>query len=57
MVRKEFINQYNIEFQEVPANNDLMFSVKAGHYVPLPSAGCYMHLNIMSTYLEECYHG
>lgn len=32
MVRKELIEQYNIEFQEVPASNDLMFSVKTGHY-------------------------
>lgn len=32
MVRREFVEKYAIWFQEVPASNDLMFSVKTGHY-------------------------
>lgn len=32
MVRREFVEKRGIQFQEVPASNDLMFSVKTGHY-------------------------
>lgn len=32
MVRRELVEKRGIQFQEVPASNDLMFSVKTGHY-------------------------
>ena len=32
MVLRSLVTKYNIRFQEVPASNDLMFSVKSGHY-------------------------
>lgn len=32
MVRRELVVLNNIQFQEVPASNDLMFSVRSGHY-------------------------
>lgn len=32
MVRKSLVDQYKLQYQEVPASNDLMFSLKSGHY-------------------------
>lgn len=32
MVRKSLVDQYQLQYQEVPASNDLMFSIKSGHY-------------------------
>ena len=32
MVRRELVEKNAIQFQEVPASNDLMFSVMTGHY-------------------------
>ncbi|WP_416448239.1 glycosyltransferase [Leeuwenhoekiella sp. A2] len=32
MIKQELIKNYNIYFDEVPASNDLMFSVLTGHY-------------------------
>lgn len=32
MVRRELVVSHGVQFQEVPASNDLMFSVKTGHY-------------------------
>ena len=32
MVRKSLVDQYQLQYQEVPASNDLMFSLKSGHY-------------------------
>lgn len=33
LIRRELIEKHNIRFDEVIASNDLMFSVKAGHYM------------------------
>lgn len=32
LVKKDLVDKYDIKFQEVPASNDLMFSVTSGHY-------------------------
>lgn len=32
MIRKSLVDAYDIKFQEVPASNDVMFSVITGHY-------------------------
>ncbi|MEA4886688.1 MAG: glycosyltransferase family 2 protein [Bacteroides graminisolvens] len=32
MVRREMVEKYALQYQEVPASNDLIFSVKTGHY-------------------------
>lgn len=32
MVRKSLVDQYQLQYQEVPASNDVMFSLKSGHY-------------------------
>lgn len=32
MIRRELITHYNLKFMEVPASNDLLFSVKVGHF-------------------------
>lgn len=32
MVRKSLVDQYHLQYQEVPASNDVMFSLQSGHF-------------------------
>lgn len=32
MVRKSLVDEYHLQYQEVPASNDVMFSLKSGHF-------------------------